>query len=127
MLEWVELLGKWSLIDGFTMVLLMVAFHVHITTPDDGNATIPPGFAGVNALVTPQLGLIMILVPTLWSLVNSHILEHMHKVAVNHDEQNLPVKTDINSRVSIDRCFIVESYYFLSLRPFTRTLFRYSL
>ena len=55
LLLWVEALGKWSLIDAFVLVMMMVAFKFHISLSEVTSWPImPPTAAVVDVLVNPK-------------------------------------------------------------------------
>jgi hypothetical protein len=41
-----DALGKWSLIDAYVLVLMMVAFHFHITQPGKDQPQVRPDSRG---------------------------------------------------------------------------------
>ena len=47
---WLDSLGKWSLIDAYVLVLMMVAFSFNIETPVDLDY-LPPGFLDLHIYV----------------------------------------------------------------------------
>ena len=64
-------LGKWSLIDAYVLVLMMVAFRFHIATAAPGG---PPHNAALDVLVGPDWGFFSFLLATQLSLALSHAL-----------------------------------------------------
>ena len=53
-LVWLDVLGKWSMIDIFVLVMSMVAFRLHIISPPPSAvALLPDNFYMVDLLVTP--------------------------------------------------------------------------
>merc|ERR1719461_2526628 len=44
---WMDLLGKYSLIDAIVLILMMAGFSMHIGTPD-GQEAIPDGFVAID-------------------------------------------------------------------------------
>jgi len=50
MLEWLDLLGKWSLMDVYVLIIIMVAFAVDIQSPE-GSSLLGPNFYGVAVSV----------------------------------------------------------------------------
>ena len=62
-LVWLDILGKWSLIDTFVMVLMMVAFSFEMELKD----------LTVNVYVKPYMGFYTFLIATIMSLILGHV------------------------------------------------------
>merc|ERR1719242_91309 len=90
-LLWIDALGKWSLIDLYVLVLFMVAFGFHITTPSDLDY-LPPDFLDLKVLVRPGWGIYGFLIATVISLVTTHILLHFHRM-----EEQLRLSRDFDN------------------------------
>lgn len=63
-----DTLGKWSLLDSFVMILMIVAFYFEIAIPP------PDGTFTADLWVYPAYGFVTLLIGTLFSLANSHIM-----------------------------------------------------
>jgi hypothetical protein len=74
LLMWLDALGKYSLVDAYVLVLMMVAFRFHI---DLSNESVV-----VDVLVTPQFGFYGFLLGTMISLAMGHIVLAFHRHAV---------------------------------------------
>lgn len=70
-LEWLDILGKWSLLDAYVMVMMMVAFHVELI--------IAPGLT-VTVIVVPKVGFNLFLLATMISLGLGHIAIACHRL-----------------------------------------------
>ena len=55
-LLWLDALGKWSLIDAYVLVLMMVAFRFHIATTAS-MTYLPHNFVILDVIVEPQWGI----------------------------------------------------------------------
>ena len=66
LLMWLDALGKYSLVDAYVLVLMMVAFRFHIASPSNGMI--------VDVLVNPQWGFYGFLLATMTSLAMGHIV-----------------------------------------------------
>lgn len=76
-----DALGKWSLIDSFMMCLFMVAFRLHLQTPDE--STIPPSsFDAIDVVVVPQAGMFTFMGATVSSLLAGHLMLALHRQAM---------------------------------------------
>ena len=79
--EWLLMLldawGKWSLVDAFIMILMMVAFRLHIVQP---HATGEP-YAAFDLIVDPLWGVQSFIIATIMSLVTTHIVLSFHRFA----------------------------------------------
>lgn len=91
-----DVLGKWSLLDSYVMVLMLIAFNITLTFPVYGDDTsIQPTV--LNVWVFPAWGFIALILGTLMSLALSHIICGMNRIAKNHnkDEKNSEVITAV--------------------------------
>lgn len=69
-----DMLGKWSLIDTFVLVLMMVAFRFHIAS---GPLDQMP-LAVANVYVEPEFGFYAFLLATMSSLILTHLILYYH-------------------------------------------------
>jgi hypothetical protein len=69
-LRWVDILGKWSLVDTYVMVLMMVAFHVKLS--------VVPGVT-IALTVAPHWQFYTFLGATMGSLIIGHIALGCHR------------------------------------------------
>lgn len=89
-----DVLGKWSYIDCFVLILMMVAFRFHFVIPSadiDPNSTIgsllPPGFLAIDVVVKPGWGIYGFMVSAMMSLTINHIVIMYHRTAMDWDEE----------------------------------------
>lgn len=75
-----DAMGKWSLIDTFVLMMMMVAFHFSLTPPVS-NFT-PDGTISFEAYVEPHFGFYSFLVATMLSLVLTHLVIRAHQYAI---------------------------------------------
>eukprot|EP00045_Choanoeca_perplexa_P006819 m.59015 g.59015 ORF g.59015 m.59015 type:complete len:1016 (-) comp13804_c0_seq1:15-3062(-) len=89
-----DVLGKWSLLDIYVSIMLVVGMHFHVPldTPTRSSPTI------VNMWVTPEPALFVYWGVIIVSLVLTHIMLHTHRACV---EANLGVLPSITSRESL--------------------------
>ncbi|GMH69373.1 hypothetical protein TL16_g05142, partial [Triparma laevis f. inornata] len=74
LLMWLDALGKYSLVDAYVLVMMMVAFRFHIALQDDSIVA--------DVLVTPEWGFYGFLLATMTSLALGHIILAFHRHAV---------------------------------------------
>jgi len=91
-LRWVDILGKWSLVDTFVMVLMMVAFHVKFS--------VVPGVT-VGLTVSPHWQFYTFLCATMGSLVVGHVAIGCHRAVTEapvivDDSVDQPVESIMN-------------------------------
>eukprot|EP00759_Apiculatamorpha_spiralis_P003507 PhF_6_TR11673/c0_g1_i1/m.18889 len=72
--DFLDAFGKWSLIDAYVMVMMMVAFRFHVVVDVDPGSTL-------DVFVTPRWGFYSFLLATIISLIISHVEMHYHRVA----------------------------------------------
>lgn len=77
-LHWLDLLGKWSMVDVFVLLTTLASFRITIESPSHV-AYLPDGFYEVNMLVVPLWGLYANMLAQLVSQVSSHVIIHYHK------------------------------------------------
>ena len=82
--HWLDVMGKWSLLDLYVLVNAMVAFYVQINNPKLG--IFPEEFYHVEILVQPVYGLYSFCFAVVLSLVLSHVQVIYHLNAVTSDE-----------------------------------------
>ena len=120
-LTWLDLLGKWSLLDTFFMVMMMVAFQFDLFVAKD---------VEINVYVRAEWGFYAFLLATMLSLILGHCVLHMHRVAVDK-ERGMPVVGDISGGNSRDREAIMNHTFAVYLEvarsPLTNSLLEPSI
>lgn len=76
-LHWLDVLGKWSLIDCFVLVLLSVAFRFHITSGDI--YLLPDDFLVLDIIVLPGWGIHGFILAAVIQLFCTHYLIYLHR------------------------------------------------
>ncbi len=74
-----DALGKWSLIDAFVLVFMMVAFRFRLVIPGSPLAQTATGDATIDLLVETDMGFYTFLLATMVSLVITHIILAVHR------------------------------------------------
>ena len=72
-LHWLDLLGKWSMVDVFVLLTTLASFRITIESPSHV-AYLPDGFYEVNMLVIPLWGLYANMLAQLVSQLSSHVM-----------------------------------------------------
>ena len=85
--------GKWSILDSYVMILMLVAFHFHIQFPLAEESEIEKG-AIVNVFVYAAYGFLTLIIGTVISLCLSHIITHLHRSLDEHPDQNKGEKAE---------------------------------
>jgi len=78
---WLDVLGKWSMLDIFTLFMSVTAFRVSVQSPKDVTF-LPEDFYAVDLMVVPLWGLYANMIAQLISQVSSHIMIHYHRKLV---------------------------------------------
>jgi len=94
-LRWLDILGKWSLLDTYVMVMMMVAFNF--------NLVVAPGIE-VIVYVVPNWGFYGFLLATMMSLGLGHLVLACHRLV---SEPKVPSDVDATEAV-MDHTFSVE-------------------
>ncbi len=76
-----DAMGKWSLIDTFVLMMMMVAFHFNIAPPVSPHT--PPGLITFEAFVEPHFGFYSFLIATMLSLVITHFVIKVHEHSID--------------------------------------------
>lgn len=76
-LEWLDALAKWSIVDIFTVVVTVAAFRLSIQSPTVG--FLPEDLYTVDLLVAPVWGLYANLLAQVISQISSHFIIHYHR------------------------------------------------
>jgi len=87
MLEWLDILGKWSLLDTYVMIMMLVAFHFNIQFPIVNSEDITKPTA-IQIFVYPAYGFLALILGTLFSLIMSHVLLGLHRYVQPDDHMN---------------------------------------
>ena len=86
-LTFLDMLGKWSLIDAFVLVFMMVAFRFNIVIPGSALAHTQSGDAHIDCLVEAGLGFYIFLLATMFSLVLTHVILAVHRWIEEKNEE----------------------------------------
>eukprot|EP00730_Choanoeca_flexa_P014305 TRINITY_DN6209_c0_g1_i1.p1 TRINITY_DN6209_c0_g1~~TRINITY_DN6209_c0_g1_i1.p1 ORF type:complete len:1010 (+),score=252.90 TRINITY_DN6209_c0_g1_i1:137-3166(+) len=83
LLRVLDALGKWSLIDTYVLVMMLVAFRFHLPLlPEAVEAQ--HGMTSLDIFVGPDDGFHTFVIVTVVSLILSHVLLHFHRAAADH-------------------------------------------
>lgn len=95
-----DAMGKWSLIDSFVLILMMVAFHFTLAPPV--TEMTPEGSIVFKAYVEPHFGFYSFLIATMLSLVITHFVIKMHDLSLEreHSESSVEGKEALWSHAS---------------------------
>lgn len=79
-------MGKWSLLDSYVMILMLIAFHISLSFPIVNTRDIhDPIF--LNVWVFPAYGFITLILGTLMSLALSHIICAINRKAKRYNKE----------------------------------------
>ena len=73
-----DMLGKWSLLDTYVMLMMLVALHFHIVFPVKGESVEGPMM--IDLYVYPAYGFLTLALGTLVSLIMSHLVLGAHRI-----------------------------------------------
>ena len=91
LMQVLDIMGKWSLIDLYVLVMSMIAFFVQIFSPNELEI-LPPGFYLFSLWVTPVFGLYAFCLAVTSSLFLSHVQIVAHRDAVASDRQEASIR-----------------------------------
>ena len=78
--------GKWSILDSYVMILMLVAFQFDVKFPIVGELINKNVY--VDVYVWAAYGFLTLLTGTCMSLGLSHIITHIHRNLDEHPDQN---------------------------------------
>jgi hypothetical protein len=82
-----DALGKWSMLDTYIMVLMLVSFHVHVDLPLGDPSRIANPIA-VDVFVNAAFGFLTFMLATVLSLVLSHVILAVHRHLKTRKDEN---------------------------------------
>ena len=85
--------GKYSFLDSYVMIMMIVAFHFHVDLPISEKSVADKGIL-VDVYTYPAFGFPLLIAGTLISLILSHILNHIHRHLEEHPDQNKGEKAE---------------------------------
>jgi hypothetical protein len=83
--------GKWSILDSYVMILMLVAFQFHVVFP---KSELVPENSVVDVYVDAAYGFVTLLMGTCLSLALSHIITHLHRGLDEHPNENKGEKAE---------------------------------
>ncbi len=88
-LNWLDALGKWSMVDIFVLLMTLASFRLSVESPDH-LSFLPEGLYSINMLVVPLWGLYANMLAQLLSQVSSHVIIYYHRktIAAARDNQD---------------------------------------
>jgi len=91
-LLWLDRFGKWSMIDIFILVIMIVGFRVSVKSPDA--SYLPPDFYSIDLVVNPMWGLYANMTAQLISQVSSHFIIYYHREIIREGNARLTEDTN---------------------------------
>ena len=85
--------GKFSILDSYVMIMMMVAFHFHVEVPLSDQSQAKEGSI-VDIFCLAAYGFITLIIGTLISLFLSHVITHLHRHLDEHPDQNKGEKAE---------------------------------
>ena len=79
--------GKFSILDTYVMVMMLVAFQFHINLPLSDKSRAPDGSI-FDVYIYAAYGFVTLITFTLMSLTLSHIITHLHRNLDKHPDEN---------------------------------------
>lgn len=105
-LRWLDILGKWSLLDTFFMVMMMVAFQFDLYVANG---------VEINVYVRAEWGFYAFLLATMMSLTLGHAVLYLHR-RVTEEECDRAVKSEIHEGNSGLREAIMNHTYYIEFQ-----------
>ncbi|KAL9181701.1 hypothetical protein ACHAXT_012044 [Thalassiosira profunda] len=80
-LHWLDVLGKWSMVDIFVLLVTLASFRIEVESPDH-LSFLPEDLYSLNLMVVPKWGLYANMLAQLVAQVSSHVILHYHRKTV---------------------------------------------
>ena len=93
LLIWLDVLGKWSFIDIFVLLVSLVGFRIAVNSPQNVGIDL----YGLDIVVIPRWGLYANMLAQLLSQISSHFVIHFHRAIVKDC-----LRDDITDSASLD-------------------------
>lgn len=77
-LSWLDVLGKWSMVDVFVLLMTLASFKLSVESPDN-LSFLPDSLYSINMLVRPLWGLYANMMAQLVAQISSHVIIHYHR------------------------------------------------
>lgn len=77
-LHWLDVLGKWSMVDVFVLLMTLASFSLSIESPDN-LSFLPDNLYSINMLVIPLWGLYANLLAQFVAQISSHVIIYYHR------------------------------------------------
>jgi len=77
-LQWLDVLGKWSMVDVFVLLMTLASFNLSVESPDH-LTFLPEGLYSINMLVVPMWGLYANMLAQFVAQITSHVIIHYHR------------------------------------------------
>ena len=85
--------GKFSILDSYVMMMMMVAFHFHVEIPLTDQSQAEKGSI-IDIFTNAAYGFVSLIIGTLISLFLSHVITHLHRNLDEHPDQNKGEKAE---------------------------------
>ncbi|KAL7428836.1 hypothetical protein ACHAXM_001427 [Skeletonema potamos] len=94
-LRLLDVLGKWSMIDVFVLLMTLASFRVSVENPE--LSFLPDGLYSLQLLVIPLWGLYANMLAQLLSQISSHVIIHYHRKSLNNATRAQALEWNISS------------------------------
>jgi len=78
LLHWLDVLGKWSMIDVFVLLMTLASFRLSVESPSH-LSFLPESLYSINMLVVPLWGLYANMLAQFVAQISSHVIIHYHR------------------------------------------------
>ena len=103
LLFWMDVLGKWSLIDAYVLVILGVGFNYSLQSP--AFASFPVGAFTFKVNIDPGYAIFAFCLATMMALVLSHVMVYFHRKICDYDGGDEPIE-DMDLDTSIPKFYL---------------------
>ena len=110
-LRWLDILGKWSIIDVFVLLMTLASFKLTVESPDN-LSFLPSGLYSVTMLVDLQWGLYANALAQLVAQISSHVIIHYHRKCFMHAIEAQEVEWNVSHSSIVDDPEVLKAHEF---------------
>lgn len=110
-LHWMDVLGKWSMVDVFVLLMSIASFRISLDSPSHLDF-LPNDLFGIQMMVIPLWGLYANMLAQIVSQISSHIILHYHRKTVSIATHAQELELGIESANVGENNFVLRKHQF---------------
>jgi hypothetical protein len=110
--HWLDVLGKWSMVDVFVLLMSLASFRISIESPSHLEF-LPEDLFEVHMMVVPLWGLYANMLAQIVSQISSHIIIHYHRKTLLHATRLQEIDLNIEDSGSEEGLGTIREHHFM--------------